>query len=67
MEKKPSVLYGLILTIALMLFVLTGWFVGMQNSKAPMLVAVIQNVANILISLLLVYGLGMKIGQFLNE
>ena len=46
---------------ALMLFVLTGWFVGMQNSKAPMLVAVIQNVANILISLLLVYGLGMKI------
>ena len=46
---------------ALMLFALTGWFVGMQNSKAPMMVAIIQNVANILISLLLVYGLNMKI------
>jgi len=46
---------------ALMLFVMTGWFVGMQNSRAPMMVAIIQNVANILISLLLVYGLGMKI------
>ena len=46
---------------ALMLFVMTGWFVGMQNSRAPMMVAIIQNVANILISLLLVYGLDMKI------
>jgi MATE family multidrug resistance protein len=45
---------------ALMLFVLTGWFVGMQNSKAPMAVAVIQNVANIVLSFALVYGLGMK-------
>ena len=46
---------------ALMLFVMTGWFVGMQNSKAPMIVAVIQNVANIVLSFVLVYGIGMKI------
>ena len=46
---------------ALSLFVLTGWFVGMQNSKIPMAVAIIQNVANILVSLMLVYGLDMKI------
>ena len=46
---------------ALALFVLTGWYVGMQNSKIPMAVAIIQNVANIVISFVLVYGLGMKI------
>ncbi|MBO7570507.1 MAG: MATE family efflux transporter [Bacteroidaceae bacterium] len=46
---------------ALLLFVLTGWYVGMQNSKIPMAVAIIQNVANILISFVLVYGFGMKI------
>jgi MATE family multidrug resistance protein len=44
-----------------MLFVMTGWFLGMQNSKAPMLVAMIQNVANIVLSFVLVYGVGMKI------
>ena len=46
---------------ALSLFVLTGWYVGMQNSKIPMAVAIIQNVANIAVSLLFVYGWGMKI------
>ena len=46
---------------SLLLFVLTGWFLGMQNSRAPMSVAIIQNVANILLSLVLVYGLDMKI------
>lgn len=46
---------------ALLLLVLTGWFVGMQNSKIPMLVAITQNVANILVSLLLVYCCQMKI------
>ena len=46
---------------ALSLFALTGWFVGMQNSKIPMVVAITQNVANILLSLLLVYGCHMKI------
>lgn len=46
---------------SLLLFVLTGWFLGMQNSKAPMAVAITQNVANILFSLIMVYGLGLKI------
>ena len=46
---------------SLCLFVLTGWFIGMQNTRSPMLVSILQNVVNILVSLLLVYGLGMKI------
>ena len=46
---------------ALALFVLTGWYVGMQNSRIPMLVSITQNVANIVVSLMLVYGFGMKI------
>ena len=46
---------------SLLLFVLNGWFLGMQNSRAPMAVAIIQNVSNILCSLVLVYGLGWKI------
>ncbi len=43
------------------LFTLTGWFIGMQNTRSPMLVSILQNVMNILISLTLVYGVGMKI------
>lgn len=40
------------------LYGLTGWFVGMQNTRLPMLIAILQNVVNILLSLLLVIGLG---------
>lgn len=47
---------------SLCLFALNGWFVGMQNTRIPMLISITQNVANILISLVLVYGLGWKIG-----
>ena len=43
------------------LFALNGWFVGMQNTKIPMIISITQNVVNILVSLLLVYCLGMKI------
>lgn len=43
------------------LFALTGWFIGMQNTRLPMLVSMVQNVVNILASLVLVYGLDMKI------
>lgn len=35
---------------------LSGWFLGMQDSRAPMWMAIITNVANILMSFLLVYG-----------
>lgn len=43
------------------LYSLSGWFIGMQNSRFPMFVAIIQNIVNILASLLFVFGLGMKI------
>ncbi|MBQ7471126.1 MAG: MATE family efflux transporter [Prevotella sp.] len=44
----------------LCLYGLTGWFIGMQNTRLPMLVAVGQNLMNIAASLSLVFGLGMK-------
>lgn len=42
-------------------FVISGWFLGQKNAKTPMHVAFVINISNIIISLLLVYGLGMKI------
>ena len=43
------------------LFALTGWFIGMQDSRSPMWVAILQNVTNIVASLFFVYGLKMKV------
>lgn len=43
------------------LFCLAGWYIGMQNTRIPMVVSIMQNVVNILASLTLVYGFGMKI------
>ncbi len=43
------------------LYSLSGWFIGMQNSRVPMLISIMQNVVNIMASLTLVYGLGMKV------
>lgn len=40
---------------------LNGWFIGMQTTKIPMVVAIFQNIVNIVCSLGFVYGLGMKI------
>lgn len=40
----------------LCLYALTGWFLGMQNSRIPMWVSIFINVSNIAVSLLLVYG-----------
>lgn len=45
----------------LSLYVLTGWFIGMQNSRIPMVVAIVQNVVNILASILFVYVAEMKV------
>ena len=42
-------------------YVLSGWFIGMQNTKIPMWVSLLQNVVNISCSLLFVYVFGMKI------
>jgi len=46
---------------SLSLFALSGWCVGMQNTRIPMMVSILQNIVNILASLTLVYGLHMKI------
>lgn len=45
----------------LMLYALNGWFVGMQDTRVPMTVAIAQNVINIPLSLFFVFGLKMKI------
>lgn len=45
----------------LVLYGLTGWFVGMQDTRTPMWVAIIQNLVNIVVSLFLVVILGWKI------
>ena len=42
-------------------YVLTGWFVGMQNSRAPMWMALCTNLVNIAVSLVLVIGAGWKL------
>ena len=38
-----------------------GWFIGMQNSRYPMYIAIAVNVINIACSLFFVFGLGMKV------
>lgn len=43
------------------MFGITGWLIGMQNTRIPMVVAIVQNVVNICASLLLVFGCGMKV------
>lgn len=45
----------------LMLYGLSGWFLGMQNSRCPMYVALFQNVLNIVLSLVFVFVFHMKI------
>ena len=46
---------------SLSLFALSGWFLGMQDSRSPMFVAISQNVTNIVASFLFVYVFGMKV------
>ena len=43
------------------LYGFAGWFIGMQNSRFPMFIAITQNVVNIVVSLSFVYLLDMKI------
>lgn len=43
------------------LYAFYGWFIGVQNSRYQMYVAISMNVVNILLSFLFVYGFGMKI------
>ncbi len=43
------------------LYAFKGWFIGMQNAKLPMIIAISNNVLNILLSLLFVFVFDMKI------
>lgn len=43
------------------LYGLSGWYIGMQNSRIPMYIAITQNIVNIGASLSLVYLCGMKV------
>lgn len=45
----------------LALSAMNGWFIGMQDARSPMLIAVGQNVLNIVVSCTLVMGLGWKV------
>lgn len=43
------------------LYVFKGWFIGMQNSRIPMFIAIIINIVNITLSLLFAYTFDMGI------
>ena len=43
------------------LYGFAGWFIGMQNSRYPMYIAITQNMVNIIASLCFVYLLNMKV------
>ena len=43
------------------MYAFQGWFIGMQNARIPMVIAILNNVLNIVLSLSFVYGFGMKI------
>lgn len=45
----------------LIVYALSGWFLGMQNSRVPMWMSIITNLVNIPISIYLVFYKGMKI------
>ena len=56
----------------ILLYCLNGWFVGMQNTKAPMIIAILINVTNIILSYIFVFILeqnikGVAIGTVLAQ
>ncbi len=42
------------------LYVISGWFIGMQNTKIPLLLALVVNVGNIVFNLLFIKVFGMQ-------
>ena len=42
-------------------YALTGWFIGMQNTRTPMWMSILQNLINILCTCLFVFGFGMGV------
>lgn len=49
------------------LYGFSGWFIGMQNSRFPMFIAITQNVVNIVASLIFVFVFGMKVQGLRQE
>lgn len=45
----------------LSLYAFTGWFLGMQNARTPMVIAIFINVLNIGLNFLFVYAFGMRV------
>ena len=45
----------------LCLYAFNGWFIGMQNTTIPMVIAILTNVVNIGLSVLFVNGMGMGV------
>ena len=45
----------------LAMYALNGWFLGMQNTRIPMYIALLTNIVNIAVSATLVFIFGMKI------
>ena len=43
------------------MYAFKGWFIGMQNARIPMFIAILNNVLNIILSIGFVFGLGMRI------
>ena len=43
------------------LYSLTGWYIGMQNTRTPMVISIVQNIINIAASITLVSVFGMKV------
>jgi MATE family multidrug resistance protein len=42
------------------LYAFTGWFIGMQNARIPMIVSITINLLNIAFNLVFVFGFGLK-------
>ena len=45
----------------LCLYAFNGWFIGMQNTTIPMVIAILTNVVNILLSIVFVNAMGMGV------
>ncbi len=45
----------------LALFAIQGWFLGMQNARYPMYIAIFTNLLNIGLNVFFIYGLGMTV------
>lgn len=43
------------------MYAFKGWFIGMQNAKIPMVISILNNVLNIILSITFVFGFGMQI------